>query len=79
MYENIRVPPPWAACLALRDKLLITTTKFLGHIFAGYMHCRQQRNRLLSVLHVQIQTVFVRGGPTITAFFLCLFLNDDER
>ena len=43
------------------------------------MRCRQQRNRLLSVLPVRIQTVFVRGGPTITAFFLCLFLNDDER
>ena len=43
------------------------------------MPCRQQRNRLLSVLHVRIQTVFVRWDPTIAAFFLCLFLNDDER
>ena len=58
----------------------MTTTEFWGGIFAAsYMHCRQQRNMLLSVLHVRIQTVFVRGGPTITAFFLCLFLNDDER
>ena len=37
------------------------------------MHCRQQRNRLLSVLHVWIQTVFVRGGLTITAFSFACF------
>ena len=36
--------------------------------------CRQQWNMLLFVLHVRIQTVFVRGG-----LFPLLVLNDDER
>ena len=50
----------------------MTVLEFRSIFVASYMHCRQQRNRLLSVLHVRIQTVFVWGGPTITAFFLLL-------
>ena len=81
---NIRVAPPpppsWAACLVLRGKLLITTTEFGGIFVASYMHCRQQRNRLPSILHVRIQTVFVRWSPTITAFsFACFWMMTRGR